>query len=257
MTELNNQPPNAAANEASSIDPAAQATQPVSAPVPVQESASVAVQPKQERISRDKALLRKSEREMGRRKLQEKLDREAKELGFSSHSELVKAYRESQKKTAPKEAVPVQESAKEQAQSNPSEERASALQKQVTLLEQQSNRLQREMRMLRREMQTRELVYEHGAKDVKYVTSLLAEAASKDGFDQEAFFKNLKKSAPYLFTQAAIESRPATTVADTAPAPVPGSSKENKPPRKSVKEMSKAEYAEWKSKTVGVRHPFG
>jgi hypothetical protein len=124
-------------------------------------------------------------------------------------------------------------------------------------LEQESGKLQRQIRVLRREMETRELVYGQGAKDVKYVTNLFAEAARKEGFDADTFFKNLKKNSPYLFNQGAIESRPATTVADTSPAPTPGSSADNKPPRKRVKEMSKAEYAKWKAENVGVRHPFG
>lgn len=205
----------------------------------------------------DKASLRRAEREAGKRKLQLKLDQEAKALGYESHADLLSQVR-AQK--AEKPAAPAAEpEVPAEAGDDGGSSRVAALQAHIETLEKQANRHQREVRMLRKEMQMRELCYKNGVSDVEFTTQLLAKAAgaASGEFDPTVFFKALKKERPYLFgAAAAVESRPATTVADDSPPPAPGKT-ERVVPRKVAKDMSPAEFRDWKKKNIGLRHPFG
>jgi len=207
-----------------------------------------------------KAALRRAEREAGKRKLQDKLDREAQSMGYKNHADLLEQTRAAR---AAKQAEPAKTDGKPQdtqpeMQEEPQGATAEAMRKHISTLEAQNSKLQREIRMLRKEQQMRDLCYKHGVKDIEYAVTLIAKAASEKGeFNADTFFRGMRKERPYLFGDVPMEARPATTTADTAPAPTPGKTERVTPPRKSAKEMTPAEYRKWKEKHVGARHPFG
>jgi len=233
---------------------------PVAAPeTPVQAAPITPTAPAGE-DRHSKAALRRAEREAGKRKLQDKLDREAQSMGYRNHADLLEQTRAAR---AAKQAEPAKTDAKPaetapETQDEPQAATAEAMRKHISTLENQNSKLQRELRMLRKEQQMRDLCYKHGVKDIEYAVSLIAKAASEKGeFNADTFFRGMRKERPYLFGDVPMEARPATTTADTAPAPTPGKTERVTPPRKSAKEMTPAEYRKWKEKHVGARHPFG
>ena len=181
-------------------------------------------------------------------------------MGYKNHADLLEQTRAAR---AAKQAEPVKTDGKPQdtqpeTQEEPQGATAEAMRKHISTLEAQNSKLQREIRMLRKEQQMRDLCYKHGVKDIEYAVTLIAKAASEKGeFNADTFFRGMRKERPYLFGDVPMEARPATTTADTAPAPTPGKTERVTPPRKSAKEMTPAEYRKWKEKHVGARHPFG
>lgn len=236
------------------------AAAPVAAPeTPVQAAPVTPATPAGE-DRHSKAALRRAEREAGKRKLQDKLDREAQSMGYKNHADLLEQTRAAR---AAKQADPAKTDGKPaeaapESQEDPQPATAEAMRKHISTLENQNSKLQREIRMLRKEQQMRDLCYKHGVKDIEYAVTLIAKAASDKGeFNAETFFRGMRKERPYLFNETPMEARPATTTADTSPAPTPGKTERVAPPRKSAKEMTPAEYRKWKEKHVGARHPFG
>lgn len=236
------------------------AAAPVAAPETPVQAAPVAPSAPATEDRHSKAALRRAEREAGKRKLQDKLDREAQSMGYKNHADLLEQTRAAR---AAKQADPAKTDGKPaeaapESQEEPQSATAEAMRKHISTLETQNSKLQREIRMLRKEQQMRDLCYKHGVKDIEYAVTLIAKAASDKGeFNAETFFRGMRKERPYLFNETPMEARPATTTADTSPAPTPGKTERVAPPRKSAKEMTPAEYRKWKEKHVGARHPFG
>jgi hypothetical protein len=234
---------------------------PVAAPeTPVQAAPVTPAAPAGE-DRHSKAALRRAEREAGKRKLQDKLDREAQSMGYRNHADLLeqtRAARATKQAEQPAKAEGKPQEANPETHEEPQAATAEAMRKHISTLENQNSKLQRELRMLRKEQQMRDLCYKHGVKDIEYAVSLIAKAASEKGeFNADTFFRGMRKERPYLFGDVPMEARPATTTADTAPAPTPGKTERVTPPRKSAKEMTPDEYRKWKAKHVGARHPFG
>lgn len=259
-TQIDPQVTGAAAGNPAPVTTDNDAAAPVAAPeTPVQAAPVTPASPAGE-DRHSKAALRRAEREAGKRKLQDKLDREAQSMGYKNHADLLEQTRAAR---AAKQAEPAKTDGKPaeaapESQEEPQSATAEAMRKHISTLETQNSKLQREIRMLRKEQQMRDLCYKHGVKDIEYAVTLIAKAASDKGeFNAETFFRGMRKERPYLFNETPMEARPATTTADTSPAPTPGKTDRVAPPRKSAKEMTPAEYRKWKEKHVGARHPFG
>jgi hypothetical protein len=236
--------------------PAVEVQQPASTPATPVEAVPAGVD------RTDKASLRRAEREAGRRKLTEKLDREAKSLGYANHAELLASVRAQKADASAKPADSATPAAPAAVEELPDEDkgvgRVAALQNHISTLEKQAARHQREMRLLRKEMEMRDECYKHGVRDVEFTVSLLAKQAAAGGadFNKDDFFKQLKKERAYLFGEAKVEERRASTTADDKPAPRPGAT-EKVPATRRAKDMTPAEFAAWKKKNVGIRHPIG
>ncbi len=213
------------------------------------------------------AEIKKAERAKGQRAAQQAADNAAKELGYSSHEDMIAKLKAKQSRSTPaagaRAATPPPEADAEPAPAAASGRSNARTQRELARAQEQrkaANRAraasERREKQARRELEAREAEHElslaavrHGVQDTDYALTLLKRKLAKlsakelEAFDEDQYFKvELRKTHPLLYV---LEERPAdTSPTSSKETPRPGPTTPPAPPngKKDAREMSRPEF---------------